>query len=46
MIFGFNEPNSVLRKTRFKFGNEVKFGKGQIMTVTFDIHAGSLDHFV
>ena len=42
----FQITQQTLRKTKFKFEHGVTFGRGQIMTLTFDIHVASLNHLV
>ena len=42
----FQITQQILRITRFKFEDIVTFGKGQIMTLTFDVQVASLNHLV
>ena len=42
----FQITKQILRKTRFKLEHGVTFGKGQIITLTFDINIASLNRLV
>ena len=49
IVFGFEKKQNkttTTKKTRFQFGNQVTFGQGQEVTLTFDIHVAYFIHLV